>query len=395
VLAQLPAGAPLDATGRSADGAWWRVTSADGRSGFVAASVVDSQPPPPVIVAAPAPVPAKPAAPAPETTATVPSGKEHDTCLEGVDRTSAERALACRRLLAAGIADETDRYNAELRFGDALADLGKSEEAMQAYRAAVDIDAKFYGAYYSIGVLHLNAGRYGEARAAFDKSIALNPEDANALYQRGTTLANGGDFDAARADILDAIKLKSDDVTYYDQLGAIDLAKGDAEAAVADVERAVAISPDYYGGAAILAYYLAGKRDRAIAMVETGVKADAAYPYFYIWKALALKAAGAAGAAAATLADGARAFGKTEWPLPLMDYLAGRISESKLRALAASNDPKVQSERLCEIGFYTGEVAYMAGDTAAAKAALQVAIGSRIYRYLEFVAAKARLAQLQ
>jgi tetratricopeptide (TPR) repeat protein len=404
VLAQLPAGAPLDATGRSADGAWWRVTSADGRSGFVAASVVDTQSPPPPTAAVapapatlPAPVTAKPAAPAadPETTATVVAGKEHDTCLEGADRPSAERAVACRRLLAAGVADETDRYNAELRFGDALAELGKNEEAMQAYRAAVAIDPNFFGAYYSIGVMHLNAGRYGEARTALDKSIALNPEDANAVYQRGTVLANLGDFDRARPDVERAIKLKADDVSYYDQLAAIDLAQGDAEAAVAAVEHGVAVAPDYYGGAAILAYYLVGKRDRSLAMAEAGIKDSPDYPYFYIWKVLVLKAAHDDAAAATTLDEGMRALGKPDWPVPLMDYLAGRVSETKLRALAASSDAKVQAERLCEIGFYTGEVAYIAGDTARAKAGLQTAISSRVYRYLEFVAAKARLAQLQ
>jgi lipoprotein NlpI len=275
-----------------------------------------------------------------------------------------------------------------------LAEIGKSEEAMQTYRAAVELDPNFFGAYYSIGLLHLNAGRYGDARTAFDKAITLNPEDANSLYQRGTALADLGDFDRARTDVERAIRLKADDVSYYDQLAAIDLAQGDADAAVADVERGVAVAPDYFGGAAILTYYLVGKRDRAIAMAEAGIKDSPDYPYFYIWKALALKGAGDAGTAAATLADGARAFGKTDWPVPLMDYLAGRISETKLRAIAASDDPKIQAERLCEIGFYTGEVATMAGDAAAAKAALQTAVGSRVYRYLEFVAAKARLAML-
>jgi uncharacterized caspase-like protein/lipoprotein NlpI len=398
VVAQLAAGTPLVASGRSADGAWWRVTVADGRSGFVAAAVVDSQPPPPPAAAVtPAPASAKPSAPAvdPETTENVPEGKERDICLEGTDRPSAERALACRRLLATGVADETDRYNAELRFGDALSEIGKTDEAMQAYRKAVEIDPNFFGAYYSIGVLHLNAGRYGEARTAFDKSISLNADDANGFYQRGTALADLGEFEAARPDLERAIKLKADDASYYDQLGAVDLALGDAPAAVAAVERGVAASPNYYGGAAILAYYLVGKRDRAIAMAEAGIKDQPDYPYFYIWKALALKAAHDDGAAATALADGARAYGKTDWPVPLMDYLAGRISESKLRALAESKDAKVEAQRLCEIGFYTGEVAYLAGDSVRAKAGLQTAIGTRIYPYLEFVAAKARLAQLR
>jgi carboxyl-terminal processing protease len=393
VLTQLSAGTPLDATGRSADGAWWRVNLSDGRSGFVAAAVVDTQAPPPAAATPPPPNPV--AAPDPETTATVPAGKERDICLEGADQPSAVRAVACRRLLAAGIPDETDRYNAELRFGDALSTLGKSDEAMQAYRKATQIDPNFFGAYSSIGALHLDAGRYAEARAAFEKAVALNPDDANSRYQRGTALADLGEFDAARVDVARAIEMKSDEVAYYDQLAAIDLAKGDATAAVADVERGVAVSQDYWGGAAILAYYLVGKFDRTIAMAEAGQKSDPAYPYFTIWKALAQRASGDKIGAIDTLNAGRAAIGTSDWPAPLMDYLAGRISESKLRALAASNNPKVHSERLCEINFYSGELAYIAGDEAAARTALRAAVDSRIFHYLELVAAKARLAQLQ
>jgi uncharacterized caspase-like protein/lipoprotein NlpI len=398
VVGQLAAGTPLDATGRSADEAWWRVTSADGRSGFIAASVVDTEPPPsPAAPVTLAPVSAGPASPAPdpEAVASVPEGKEHDICLEGTDRSSAERALACRKLLAAGVSDETDRYNAELRFGDSLAEIGKPEEAMQAYRAATEIDPNFFFAYYGIGLLHMKAERYADARTAFDKAIALNPKDPGSLYQRGAALEYVGAFDLARADVEAAIKLGGDNVDYYDQLAAIDLALGDVEAAVTDTDRAAAVGQGYYGGSGILTYYLAGKQDRATALAEAGIKDQPDYPYFYIWKALALKATHDDAAAATTLADGVRAFGKTGWPLPIMQYLAGGISESKLRALAASSDPKVQAQRLCEIDFYTGEIAYLAGDAAASRAAMQTAVGSRVYQYLEFVAAKARLAQLQ
>jgi carboxyl-terminal processing protease len=390
IVARLSADQPLAATGRSADDAWWRVTLSDGRSGFVAAAVVGTQP-----FAATAPPPPKSApAPVPETAATVPAGKEREICIDGIDQTAATRALACRRLLAAGVPDETDRYNAELRLGDAMAALGKSDEAMQAYRAAVEIDPNFFGAYSNIGALHLDAGRYAEARAAYDKAVALAPDDANARYQRGTALADLGEFDAARVDVARAIEMKPDETSYYDQLAAIDLAKGDAAAAVADVERSAAASPDYWGAAAMLAYYLVGKFDRTIAMAEAGQKAEPDYPYFAIWKALAQRASGDQAGSIATLDAGRTAFGSAGWPAALMDYLGGKISETKLRALAASNDPKTQSERLCEINFYLGEVAYIAGDKAAARKALQAAADSRIYNYLELMAARARLANL-
>ncbi|MBW8755491.1 MAG: hypothetical protein JF595_15365 [Sphingomonadales bacterium] len=77
-----------------------------------------------------------------------------------------------------------------------------------------------------------------------------------------------------------------------------------------------------------------------------------------------------------------------------MEYLAGRLPESKLRAAAAAADAKTQTQQLCETNFYIGEMAYLAGDKANARASMQAAIATRVYSYLELAAAKARLAQL-
>jgi uncharacterized caspase-like protein/lipoprotein NlpI len=393
IVAQLAAGTLLDATGRSDDNAWWRVTLADGRSGFIAAAVVDTQAPEPP---PPPPAPASVAAPDPEAVAAaaVPAGQEHEICLKGQDRPSAERAVACRRLLATGMPDDTDRYNAELFLGDALADLGKSDEAIQVYEAAIKIDADFFGAYYDLGLVHLNKGRYAEARAAFDRAVARKPDNADSFYRRGTALTDLGDFDAARRDLEQAIALKSDDLTYYEELETVHLALGDLDAALADIERATAADSGYWGTTAMMASYLAGKFERTVTMAERGIEDDPSYPYYYIWKALGERAKGDKDAATATIAQGMAAIGKKDWPVPLMQYLAGQIPESRMRSLAASNDAKVQTQQLCETNFYVGEIAYLAGDKAAARSAMQAAIATRVYPYLELAAAKARLAQL-
>jgi carboxyl-terminal processing protease len=372
IITRLAAGAPLQVTGRSADGAWWRVTSADGKAGFVAAVAVTDQ----------APV-------------AIPAGQALDICLKGTDRPAAERAAACRQALAAGIADDADRYNAELWLGDALFALGQNEAAMEAYRAAVDIDPNFFSAYNGIGAIHLSAGRYAEARRAFDKALSLEPGDSDSIYQRGSALGYLGEFEAARADLRRAIALKPDEPTYRDELGMVDLAMGDLDAASADVEGAVAIDPSYWSVSAMAVSYLLGKPERTIAMAEAGMKSQPTYQYFYIWKALALRARGDAAGAKVTLTDGAKAIGNQDWPLPVIDFLAGQISESQLRGLAASSNPKVQSERTCEIDYYVGEVAYLAGDRSAASLAFQAAVNSRVYHYLEYAAGQARLVQLK
>ncbi len=129
-------------------------------------------------------------------------------------------------------------------------------------------------------------------------------------------------------------------------------------------------------------------------MIDRGRKEQPAYPYWPIWRALLRKSAGDEAGAKQILEEGLRMVG-AQWPAPIMKFMGGELSESKLRGFANdSGDQKTRSERLCEVEFYRGEVAYLAGDKATAKAAMQAAMGARIYYYLEDAAARTRLAQL-
>jgi lipoprotein NlpI len=211
--------------------------------------------------------------------------------------------------------------------------------------------------------------------------------------RRGQATANLGDFDSGLRDVQRAVEMKGDDIYYLDELGAIHLAKGDITAAMADIDRALAADSSYWGGTGVLAYYLGGAYDKSEAIADRAMKDNADYSYWWLWKALAQKARGDASGAAATLTAGRGVAGKN-WPAALIDFVAGKIDEDRLRILATASDNKTQSERLCEINFYRGELAYLAGDKAKARAALKQAVDGGIYYYLEYAAAKARLAQL-
>jgi len=387
IIARLSADQALDATGRSADGVWWRVKLADGRTGFIAASVVSDQPPP---ANPPPPAPVAAAKPAPP-----PAGTDSENCVDNADLPAPQRAEICRRFIADGITDETVRYNALLRLGDALFDQSLNDEAMRNYRAAADLDPNFYGAYYQIGRVHLADSRYAEARAAFDKAIKLDPSQADAIMYRGAALRRLGDFDTALADIERAIAMKSDDTNYYDELSYLHLYKGDIPAAVADTDKALSIYPDYWTASGIFSLYFAGRSDAAIAMADRAVKSEPGFLYWWIWKAMAQRSNGDAAGATATLAAGRKAFGKQEWPIPLLDYIAGTISEAEIRRLAHSNSAKTESERLCEVEFYTGQRLAAAGDRDGAAAAFRRAMGGRIYYYIEYMVAPAWIAALK
>ena len=70
------------------------------------------------------------------------------------------------------------------------------------------------------------------------------------------------------------------------------------------------------------------------------------------------------------------------------------LSLALARASAQAKDDIVESQHLCTLNLFAGEWAYLSGDTAAARLALQAALATRVYYTLEFAAAKARLANM-
>jgi tetratricopeptide (TPR) repeat protein len=73
--------------------------------------------------------------------------------------------------------------------GQALAKLGKTEDAVSEYTAAAQLDPANSGLYYyNLGAVLTNAGKVDEANAAFDKALAADPNRADAYYWKGVNL---------------------------------------------------------------------------------------------------------------------------------------------------------------------------------------------------------------
>jgi carboxyl-terminal processing protease len=393
VIGRAPANSVLKATGRTMDGAWWRVAMADGRTAYVADSVVSEQPIVAPVAPAPAPALASQVQPAPDVSPPEPAkAGDPDTCKTDSGASAADRAAACRRMLG-GELDPDARSAALIDFGNALDDLGKHDEALKNYGAALDANPRSAAAYYNIGIVQLNRQRFIEARTAFDKAASLNPDDPATIYNSAVVLGDLGDFDQALRTIKRAIGMKSDDSDYYDERALLELASGDVAAAVSAVGDAINVDSSYWSGSAVIAYYVAGDLAKADAMIDKGAKAQPDYPYWPIWRSLVRKAGGDQAAAAASLDQGLKMVG-SKWPAPIMQFLAGTISEGRLRTLANTGDQRTRAEQLCEVEFYRGEAAYLAGDKATARQAMKAAAGVRIFYYLEDAAARARLTQI-
>jgi Flp pilus assembly protein TadD/predicted Zn-dependent protease with MMP-like domain len=112
------------------------------------------------------------------------------------------RRVLARRRKAPGLAADL-----ALLEGQALNDLGRSDEAL----ARIDVALKHApgrgDALHERGVTLFDLSRFAEARAAFEKALAIQPDDAYSHQLMGLTLEQLGDADGAARELAHAARL--------------------------------------------------------------------------------------------------------------------------------------------------------------------------------------------
>lgn len=66
-----------------------------------------------------------------------------------------------------------------------LAQEGKNDEALEEYRAALELDDQLYAAWNNMGQLLMNERNYADAVAAFQIAAGIEPTDPRPLYNTG------------------------------------------------------------------------------------------------------------------------------------------------------------------------------------------------------------------
>ena len=85
----------------------------------------------------------------------------------------------------------------QLRKGNALADLGKLDEAIEAFDQALAINPDYHLALFNKGTALADLGKLDEAIEAFDQALAIKPNFYEALTSKGNVLADLGKLDEA------------------------------------------------------------------------------------------------------------------------------------------------------------------------------------------------------
>ena len=167
--------------------------------------------------------------------------------------------------------------------GLALAEAGRLEESVAAFRQAIALGAapppappdwlaKVHG---NLGASLIGLGRLDDAAAEYDEAVRLAPADYLTQVNRGIVAARRGDATLARQSFETAIELKPDDAPAYVNLGLV-MEPVDPDAALRLFGRAVSLNPDYAPALAALGrcHLRRGRRSRAIEYLQQAVRLD-------------------------------------------------------------------------------------------------------------------------
>jgi tetratricopeptide (TPR) repeat protein len=132
-----------------------------------------------------------------------------------------------------------DDYNALLKLGIALADLGRLEEAIAFYDHALKIKPDIHAAWLFRGYALADLGRLEEAIASYDHALKIKPDIHAAWLFRGYALGNLGKIEEAIVSHDNALKFKPDDANaYYNKACAYGL-QGNIPLAIKNLQEAI------------------------------------------------------------------------------------------------------------------------------------------------------------
>ena len=227
-----------------------------------------------------------------------------------------------------------------------------------------------------------------------------HPAAAIDAYQRGVGKQRKGDLDGAIADYTKAIEIDPQYADAYSNRGFAKSAKGDRDGAIADCTKAIEIDPRHADAYANRGNVKWNSRDfeGAAADLKKATEIDAANDYARFLLFLS-EAAGAEGMATARENLEARRAARGEpmekgsWVETVDRFLGGEISAEELSKAADASPEKDRVGNRCESLFYSGMLAWVRGDKAAAEDLLRKCVATdEKATFIECHAAKAVLA---
>ncbi|MBD3235748.1 MAG: tetratricopeptide repeat protein, partial [Candidatus Eisenbacteria bacterium] len=145
---------------------------------------------------------------------------------------------------ALGPTADAGRLRAQYNLANALAAVGETQQALTAYRAALEIDPQHINARYNLGLTLGESGALDAAIAELERVIELDPGFPEGHYDLGYAFALRGDAAAAERHYNEALRRRPDYAQASLRLGDLLAARGGAAAALAHYERVLDLHPE-------------------------------------------------------------------------------------------------------------------------------------------------------
>lgn len=185
-----------------------------------------------------------------------------------------------------------------INLGNDLIDPKKQEEAIKAYRKAIELDPKNATAYNNLGLALIQQGELKEAITAYRKAIEFDPEYAEAYNNLSIALKEEGKLEEAILQLHEAISLDPQSSIFNGSLGDVLKEQNKLEEAISQYRKALSlndseVSENLPNGTFIpqttahtvahnnlgLIYQQQGKLKEALAEYEAALKIDPKFEY--------------------------------------------------------------------------------------------------------------------
>jgi tetratricopeptide (TPR) repeat protein len=140
---------------------------------------------------------------------------------------------------------KADPANSEAVYnlGNALAGLGKHEEAVEAFTSALELGGNRSIYFFNRGISFERLGRHEKALDDYNAALQLEPRNADIMNSRGVLLWAQGKTDNALQDFSGAAQLDAKHLAAHKNLARAYLSLGKPDDAMAVLEKARVLAP--------------------------------------------------------------------------------------------------------------------------------------------------------
>lgn len=177
------------------------------------------------------------------------------------------------------VAKNPKAWIAHYNLGNALAQKGMVQDAIEHYEQALEIKPDYRAAHNNIAFALFQAGRVDDAIAHLEQVVRIDPDSVEGHYNLGNAFMQTGRFQNAMEHYEQAVRLRPDFAEAHRGLGVLLARQGRTQEAVNEYLQALRYRPDDPEALNYLSLALASQRKlgEAVAQVEAALRLNPDY----------------------------------------------------------------------------------------------------------------------